>query len=74
MHGLCVEKSDKQLLEVRYKQGVKDGPYRKRVGQDYEEEGVFVNGQRHGVIKIRKGNESAAYLFDNGNRGEEVPV
>lgn len=64
MHGVCIEKSDKQSSEITYNQGVKNGPYKKRIGKDYEEEGTFENDLRHGRVKIRKGNETAVYQYN----------
>ncbi len=32
MHGYCVERSDRQILSVTYNQGIKEGPYKKKVG------------------------------------------
>ena len=64
MHGVCVEKSDKQYSEITYNQGAKNGPYKKRMGKDYEEEGIFENDLPQGKVKIRKGNEAAIYQFN----------
>jgi hypothetical protein len=64
MHGVCIERSDKQMLQVTYNQGIKEGPYKKKLGNDYEEEGTFANDLRHGIVKIRKGNETAAYHYE----------
>lgn len=35
MHGVCIEKSEKQDSEITYNEGVKNGPYKKRIGKDY---------------------------------------
>ena len=72
-HGKCIRRSKKQTVEETYEQGVKNGPYLKKVGDKYEEEGEYVEGYRHGKIRIRKDREVIFYRYENGERMEEIP-
>ena len=38
-HGKGILQSKNQYFEANYVDGVKHGPYRKKIGSDYEEEG-----------------------------------
>ena len=64
-------KGKNQYFEAHYREGVKHGPYRKTIGNDYEEQGNYDEDQMHGQVKIRKGEFNGRYNYDRGNKLDE---
>ena len=68
-----VLKGQNEYFECHYKDGIKHGPYKKRIGDDYEEEGEHQDDELHGSVKIRKGEFNGHYQYDRGNKLDDSP-